>query len=101
MRQDWETDDAEKAVKLLLNLARRVEVESPEVLRSISDGLDDFLIAIRLGLPPELRRSLAYQHQRASERRDQAAIRRVGAKLSTVIALDIGAPRRDEPCFMD
>jgi putative transposase len=49
LRQAWEMDDAAKAEKLLRNLARRLE----------RDWLDEMLTVTRLGLPRELRRSLA------------------------------------------
>ena len=41
------------------NLARRLEHEEPGVSGSILEGLDEILTIIRLGLPHELRRSLA------------------------------------------
>ena len=41
------------------NLARRLEPEAPGVSGSILEGLDEVLTVIRLGLPKELRRSLA------------------------------------------
>lgn len=53
------TDDADKAERLLRNLARRLELEAPGVSKSILEGLDEILTVIRLGLPSELRRSLA------------------------------------------
>ena len=53
------TDDADKAERLLRNLARRLEHEEPGVSGSILEGLDEILTVIRLGLPHELRRSLA------------------------------------------
>ena len=59
LRQAWDQDDAEKAERLLRNLARRLELEAPGVSASILEGLDEILTVIRLGLPPELRRSLA------------------------------------------
>jgi transposase-like protein len=59
LRQAWEMDDAEKAEHLLRNLARRLELEAPGVSKSILEGLDEILTVIRLGLPLELRRSLA------------------------------------------
>jgi putative transposase len=46
LRQAWELDDAAKAEKLLRNLAQRLERDAP-------------LTVSRLGLPAELRRSLA------------------------------------------
>lgn len=59
LRQAWDQDDADKAERLLRNLARRLEHEAPGVAGSILEGLDEILTVIRLGLPPELRRSLA------------------------------------------
>ena len=59
LRQAWDQDDANKAERLLRNLARRLEHEEPGVSGSILEGLDEILTVIRLGLPHELRRSLA------------------------------------------
>jgi transposase-like protein len=59
LRQAWELDDAEKAEKLIRNLARRLEQEAPGVSASILEGVDEILTVTRLGLPVELRRSLA------------------------------------------
>jgi len=59
LRQAWELDDADKAEKLVRNLARRLEQDAPGVANSILEGLDEILTVIRLGLPKELRRSLA------------------------------------------
>ena len=59
LRQAWELGDAAKAEKLLRNLARRLEREAPGVSGSILEGLDEILTVTRLGLPAELRRSLA------------------------------------------
>ena len=59
LRQAWEQDDAAKAERLLRNLARRLELDAPGVSGSILEGLDEILTVIRLGLPAELRRSLA------------------------------------------
>ena len=59
LRQAWELDDAEKAEKLIRNLAQRLERDAPGVSKSILEGLDDILTVSRLGLPAELRRSLA------------------------------------------
>ena len=58
LRQAWDQDDADKAERLLRNLARRLEHEEPGVSGSI-EGLEEILTVIRLGLPHELRRSLA------------------------------------------
>ena len=52
-------DDADKAEKLLRNLARRLEKEAPGVAGSILEGIDEILTVSRLGLPDDLRRSLA------------------------------------------
>ena len=52
-------DDGDKAERLLRNLTRRLELEAPSVSKSILEGLDEILTVTRLGLPPELRRSLA------------------------------------------
>jgi len=59
LRQAWELADAEKAEKLLRNLAQRLEREAPGVSGSLLEGLDEMLTVTRLGLPAELRRSLA------------------------------------------
>ena len=59
LRQAWEMDDAQKAEQLIRNLARRLEREAPGVSQSLLEGLNEMLTVIRLGLPSELRRSLA------------------------------------------
>jgi len=59
LRQAWEMDDADKAEQLLRNLARRLEKDWKGVSASILEGIDEMLTVTRLGLPPELRRSLA------------------------------------------
>ena len=59
LRQAWELDDADKAERLLRNLARRLEQEAPGVAASILEGLDEMLTVNRLKLPAKLRRSLA------------------------------------------
>jgi transposase-like protein len=59
LRQAWELDDAQKAERLIRNLARRLEKDAPGVSGSILEGLDEILTVTRLGLPAELRRSLA------------------------------------------
>jgi transposase-like protein len=58
LRQAWELDDADKAERLLRNLARRLEGEARGVAASILEGLDEMLTVNRLGLPAQLRRSL-------------------------------------------
>jgi putative transposase len=59
LRQAWELGDADKAERLLRNLAHRLEREAPGVSGSILEGLDEILTVTRLGLPADLRRSLA------------------------------------------
>src|SRR6185369_12020265 len=59
LRQAWELDDADKAERLLRNLARRLDREAPGVAGSILEGLDEILTVNRLGVPAKLRRSLA------------------------------------------
>ena len=59
LRQAWELDGADKAERLLRNLARRLEQEAPGVAGSILEGLNEILTVNRLGLPAQLRRSLA------------------------------------------
>ena len=59
LRQAWEIDDADKAERLLRNLAQRLEREAPGVAASLLEGLDEMLTVNRLGLPPQLRRALA------------------------------------------
>jgi putative transposase len=59
LRQAWELDDADKAERLLRNLARRLEPEARGVAASILEGLNEMLTVNRLGLPAQLRRSLA------------------------------------------
>ena len=59
LRQAWELDDTDKAERLLRNLARRLEQEAPGVAASILEGFDEMLTVNRLGLPTQLRRSLA------------------------------------------
>jgi transposase-like protein len=59
LRQAWELDDADKAERLLRNLARRLDQDAPGVAASILEGLDEMLTVNRLKLPAKLRRSLA------------------------------------------
>ena len=49
LRQAWELDDADKAEKLIRNLARRLEHDAPGVSASILEGLDEILTVTRLG----------------------------------------------------
>ncbi len=59
LRQAWELKDTAKAEQLLRNLAQRLEKEAPGVSGSILEGLNEILTVSRLGLPDDLRRSLA------------------------------------------
>ena len=59
LRQAWELDDAEKAERLIRNLARRLEQVAPGVAAAILEGMDELLTVVRLKLPLPLRRSLA------------------------------------------
>ena len=59
LRQAWELEDADKAEKLIRNLARRLERDWSGVAGSILEGIEEILTVTRLGLPKELRRSLA------------------------------------------
>lgn len=59
LRQAWDEEDAGRAERLLNNLARRLEHEAPGTAASIREGMDEILTVVRLGLPRELRRSLA------------------------------------------
>ena len=59
LRQAWGLDDADKAERLIRNLARRLEQQAPGVAASILEGLDEILTVICLGLPGDPRRSLA------------------------------------------
>jgi transposase-like protein len=59
LRQAWELGDADKAEKLLRNLARRLERDWSGVAGSILEGIEEILTVTRLGLPDQLRRSLA------------------------------------------
>ena len=63
LRQAWELDDAAKAEhlvrNLVRNLARRLETDWPGISAPTLEGLDEILCVVRLGLPKDLRRSLA------------------------------------------
>src|SRR3712207_522364 len=59
LRQAWELDDAAKAERLLCNLVRTLEPRAPSAAAAILEGLEEILTVVRLGLPRELRRSLA------------------------------------------
>ena len=48
-----------RAEQLIRNLARRLDKEWPGIAATILEGIDEILCVVRLGLPRELRRSLA------------------------------------------
>ena len=55
----FEQGDLLRCEKLIRNLARHLEREWSGVSASILEGIDEMLTVTRLGLPRELRRSLA------------------------------------------
>jgi hypothetical protein len=59
LRQAWELNDADKAEKLVRNLARSLERDWSGVVGSIPEGIEEIFTVTRLGLPAQLRRSLA------------------------------------------
>ncbi len=65
LRQAWELDDADKAERLIRNLARRLEQEAPGVAASILEGLDEMLTVNPAWLPAEAA-ALARLHQHRS-----------------------------------
>ncbi|MET4449433.1 hypothetical protein ABIB75_007747 [Bradyrhizobium sp. GM2.2] len=58
LREAWELD-ADKAEKLIRNLARRLDQQWPGVAATILQGPEEILTVVRLKVPTELRRSLA------------------------------------------
>ena len=89
LRQAWDQDDAEKAERLMKNLARRLETEAPGVSASILEGLDEILTVgpdaqaqALLGLHQRHRECLgngqdgAAQCQALAQRRDGLAMDR-------------------------
>ena len=59
LRKAWDLDDVAEAERLLRELAKKMERDAPGVSGSILEGLDEMLTVNRLGLPKNLRRSLA------------------------------------------
>jgi transposase-like protein len=55
----YQSGDAERAKRMLLNLARRLQREHPGAAASLREGLDETLTVARLGLPYRLARSLS------------------------------------------
>src|SRR6202011_4359547 len=85
LRQAWELDDAGKAETLLRNLARHLEKDWEGVSAAILEGLDEMLTVTKLGLPPELRRSLActniIENVMGTVRRVSRNVKNTGARL--------------------
>ena len=77
LRQAWDQDDADKAERLLRNLARRLEHEEPGVSGSILEGLDEILTVIRLGLPHAPALACLHQHHRERARHGRQVTRNV------------------------
>jgi len=65
LRQAWELDDADKAEKLIRNLARRLDQQWPGVAARLLEGLDEILTVVRFEAA-EGAASIArlYQHRR-------------------------------------
>ena len=59
LRSAWEMDDAAQAEVLIKDLIKRMERDAPSLCGTLREGLDEMLTVNRLGLPKELRRSLA------------------------------------------
>lgn len=55
----YRSGDAERAKRMLLNLARRLQREHPGAAASLREGLEETLTVARLGLPHRLARSLS------------------------------------------
>jgi hypothetical protein len=71
--------------ELIRNLAQRLKRDAPGVSKRILEGLDEILTVSRLGLPAELRRSLAYRETARMTLKPwliEAALARLGEKLS-------------------
>jgi putative transposase len=59
LRRAYQATDVKTAQRLLLDLARRLEVEYPSAAESVREGLNETLTVLTLKLSPRLRRSLA------------------------------------------
>jgi transposase-like protein len=59
LRQAYRSRNAERAKKLLVNLARRLRSEHPSAAGSVDEGLDETLTVMRFGLPSGLERVLS------------------------------------------
>src|SRR5207302_9612880 len=99
LRQAWELDDADKAEKLIRNLAQRLERDAPGVSKSILEGLDEILTVSRLGLPTALRRSLActniIENMMGTVRQVSRNVKALAVRLDG-LALDRGGHARSQ-----
>jgi putative transposase len=59
MNQAYATRNADRARRLLNNLARRLEHQHPGAAASLREGLEETLTVMRLGLPENLERVLS------------------------------------------
>jgi len=59
IRRAWQEPSASKAKKMLLGLARTLEVEHPGAAASLKEGLEETLTITHLGLPPTLASTLS------------------------------------------
>lgn len=59
LRRAYQSADVKTAQRLLLDLARRLEIDHPSAAESVREGLDETLTVLTLKLSARLRRSLA------------------------------------------
>jgi transposase-like protein len=59
VRRAYQSPDLATALRLLQDLARRLETDAPSAAESVREGLEETLTVLRLDLAPRLRRSLA------------------------------------------
>ena len=91
LRQAWELDDADKAERLLRNLARRLDREAPGVAASILEGLDedtDRQSPRSAGKAPALARLHQLNREHDGDRASRLSQREAMAKCCDGAALD-------------
>ena len=59
LRRAYQHEDVKTAMRLLRNLARRLDREHPCAAASVREGLEETVTVLTLGLAPRLQRSLA------------------------------------------
>ena len=59
VRRAYQSPDLKTAVRLLQDLARRLESDAPSAAESVREGLEETLTVLSLALSPRLRRTLA------------------------------------------